>query len=157
MKYCRFCGQQITATDEFCFKCGKVQTNDMSAGIVNNAVHDKVASSVGKTCPFCQFIIKPTEKTVVCNQCGMAHHEECWNENENKCTTFGCCGVQKNLFITKIATETMNPTDVKVYYSRGTVNDILGEKSQANMKNFILILGVFGLFAVIMVVIMVRF
>ena len=30
------------------------------------------ATAVGKTCPYCQFSIKPNEKTVICGQCGIA-------------------------------------------------------------------------------------
>ena len=46
---------------------------------------------VGKTCPYCQFPVKPGEESVVCSACGLAHHAGCWEEN-GKCTTYGCNG-----------------------------------------------------------------
>ncbi len=48
-------------------------------------------SIVGKTCPYCQTVIKPDTPVVVCPECGMPHHEDCWGENGG-CTTFGCPG-----------------------------------------------------------------
>lgn len=50
-----------------------------------------VPSIVGKTCPYCQTPLKPNSDVVVCNACGMPHHQECWMEN-GRCTTFGCSG-----------------------------------------------------------------
>ena len=47
----------------------------------------------GKTCPFCQFPIKHESDIYVCPECIIPHHLECWQEN-GKCTTFGCRGVQ---------------------------------------------------------------
>ena len=44
---------------------------------------------IGKTCPYCQFPIKPGEEVHKCRQCGTAHHEDCWRENGG-CTTYGC-------------------------------------------------------------------
>ncbi|MFO7947073.1 MAG: RING finger protein [Armatimonadota bacterium] len=46
---------------------------------------------VGKTCPFCRFPIKPGEDIVVCPECGVPHHADCWEENGG-CTTYGCTG-----------------------------------------------------------------
>ncbi|MFP3903147.1 MAG: RING finger protein [Armatimonadota bacterium] len=46
---------------------------------------------VGKTCPFCRFPIKPGENIVVCPECGVPHHADCWEENGG-CTTYGCTG-----------------------------------------------------------------
>ena len=46
---------------------------------------------VGKTCPYCQFPVKPGEQSVVCSACGLAHHARCWEEN-GKCTTYSCNG-----------------------------------------------------------------
>lgn len=53
-------------------------------------------SIVGKTCPFCQTPIKPESLVEVCGVCGIPHHIECWQANQNKCTTFGCSGGQQN-------------------------------------------------------------
>lgn len=46
---------------------------------------------IGKTCPYCQFPVKGHEELVVCSECGIPHHKDCWNENHG-CTTFGCTG-----------------------------------------------------------------
>jgi len=44
---------------------------------------------VGKTCPFCQTPIKPGSEIVICPECKMPHHRDCWEQNHG-CTTFGC-------------------------------------------------------------------
>ena len=49
-------------------------------------------SVAGKTCPYCQFPIKPGVETVACSKCGIPHHKQCWSQN-GRCTTFGCDGV----------------------------------------------------------------
>lgn len=46
---------------------------------------------VGKVCPYCRFPIKPGETIVVCPECQVPHHEDCWREN-GSCTTYGCTG-----------------------------------------------------------------
>lgn len=48
----------------------------------------------GKVCPFCKTEIKPTDEIVVCSDCDMPHHKDCWIENQG-CTTFGCLGTIK--------------------------------------------------------------
>lgn len=45
----------------------------------------------GRTCPYDQAVIKPGQDIVVCSQCGVAHHKECWEANSG-CTTVGCSG-----------------------------------------------------------------
>lgn len=49
----------------------------------------------GKTCPFCKTNFKPDDELVVCSECDMPHHKDCWIENRG-CTTFGCPGTIKN-------------------------------------------------------------
>ena len=44
---------------------------------------------IGRTCPYDQVVIKPQDDVVVCSQCGVAHHRECWKANSG-CTTVGC-------------------------------------------------------------------
>lgn len=44
---------------------------------------------VGRTCPYCQSVIKPGTAVQVCNRCLIPHHEECWQANGG-CTTYGC-------------------------------------------------------------------
>lgn len=50
----------------------------------------------GKICPFCKTEFKPTDDIVVCSECDMPHHKDCWVENQG-CTTFGCLGTIKAL------------------------------------------------------------
>jgi hypothetical protein len=50
-----------------------------------------MADLIGRTCPFCQAVIKPGEQSVVCSRCGTAHHRECWAEC-GRCTTPQCVG-----------------------------------------------------------------
>lgn len=42
-------------------------------------------------CPYCKTKLLPEDDVVVCSNCGMPHHKECWIENQG-CTTFGCLG-----------------------------------------------------------------
>ena len=50
---------------------------------------------VGKICPYCKNKIQENDNIVVCSDCEMPHHTECWIENR-ACTTFGCQGTIKN-------------------------------------------------------------
>lgn len=45
----------------------------------------------GKMCPYCKSEILEDDDIVVCSECEMPHHKDCWVENEG-CTTFGCSG-----------------------------------------------------------------
>ncbi len=47
------------------------------------------AEAVGKICPYCRFPIKEGEDVIVCSECKVPHHRECWEENGG-CTTYGC-------------------------------------------------------------------
>lgn len=49
---------------------------------------------LGKICPFCKTEFKPEDTIVVCSDCDMPHHKDCWIENQG-CTTFGCLGTIK--------------------------------------------------------------
>jgi hypothetical protein len=49
------------------------------------------SDSIGRTCPFCQAILKAADDTVVCSECQTAHHADCWRESGG-CTTPGCRG-----------------------------------------------------------------
>lgn len=46
---------------------------------------------IGKICPYCKTEIRAEDEIVVCSECDMPHHKECWIENQG-CTTFGCLG-----------------------------------------------------------------
>ena len=50
-----------------------------------------MTAHTGKTCPYCQYPIKPAASVKVCPSCGIAHHNECWQQSGG-CTTFGCTG-----------------------------------------------------------------
>ena len=43
----------------------------------------------GKICPVCKREIRSFEKVTVCSECGIPHHQKCWEENSG-CSTFGC-------------------------------------------------------------------
>ena len=45
----------------------------------------------GKLCPYCKSEMKYDEDIIVCSECNMPHHKDCWIENKG-CTTFGCLG-----------------------------------------------------------------
>lgn len=49
----------------------------------------------GKICPYCKTAFKPDDEIVVCSECDMPHHKDCWIENQG-CTTFGCLGAIKS-------------------------------------------------------------
>lgn len=49
---------------------------------------------IGKICPYCKTPLRPGDDIVVCSQCDMPHHKDCWIENQG-CTTFGCLGTIK--------------------------------------------------------------
>ena len=46
-------------------------------------------SYIGKICPYCKTEIREGEAVTVCPDCGIPHHQSCWEENRG-CTTFGC-------------------------------------------------------------------
>ena len=52
-------------------------------------------SFIGKTCPYCQVVIKPGAELTICPVCQIPHHSECWACNGFKCTTFGCDGAKE--------------------------------------------------------------
>ena len=46
---------------------------------------------IGKICPYCRTAFANGDDVVICSECNMPHHKECWIENQ-ACTTFGCRG-----------------------------------------------------------------
>lgn len=48
----------------------------------------------GKICPYCKTEFRPGDDIIVCSECDMPHHKDCWIENQG-CTTFGCLGTIK--------------------------------------------------------------
>lgn len=49
---------------------------------------------LGKKCPFCKTEFQVNDDIVVCSECDMPHHKDCWVLNEG-CTTFGCLGTMQ--------------------------------------------------------------
>ena len=49
---------------------------------------------IGKICPYCKTAFRAEDDIVLCSQCDMPHHKDCWVENQG-CTTFGCLGTIK--------------------------------------------------------------
>lgn len=45
----------------------------------------------GKTCPYCLSPIMRKDSVILCKDCRLPHHRDCWRENGG-CTTFGCTG-----------------------------------------------------------------
>lgn len=58
------------------------------AGIVSQPATEEY---IGKVCPYCRTAMQPGEQVVVCPECKVPHHAECWQENRS-CTTYGCRG-----------------------------------------------------------------
>lgn len=42
---------------------------------------------IGKVCPYCKSTFKEGDDIVVCSECEMPHHKDCWIDNKG-CTTF---------------------------------------------------------------------
>ena len=47
-----------------------------------------------KICAYCKTEFRPSDDIIVCSECDMPHHKDCWVENQG-CTTFGCLGTIK--------------------------------------------------------------
>lgn len=76
----------------------------------------------GKICPFCKTEFKPGDDIVVCSDCDMPHHKDCWVENQG-CTTFGCLGTIKNADsgATTVTATQMNYDEPRAAYSNSVV------------------------------------
>jgi len=46
---------------------------------------------IGRACPYCRLPISAGQMIVVCPECRVPHHADCWREN-GSCTTYGCVG-----------------------------------------------------------------
>ena len=62
----------------------------------------------GKICPYCMTVIKDNDEVVICPECEMPHHKECWNENSG-CTTFGCQGQTSSVYMGAIIQPSQAP------------------------------------------------
>lgn len=85
MAYCQYCGRETPETASYCPKCGK------KIDFISDDI-DNIPQYVGANCPFCQTPIKSGVPVVKCAKCDIVHHADCWRENGNCCTTFGCSG-----------------------------------------------------------------
>lgn len=97
MRYCQKCGKQTAASFAHCPYCGSKQEPIPEIHSAKNVVPSENSkrpsnNEVGKVCPYCQMPIKPGALVMKCPICGIPHHNECWRENGNKCTTYGCVG-----------------------------------------------------------------
>lgn len=68
----------------------------------------------GKVCPYCKTEFGLGDDIVVCSECDMPHHKECWVENQS-CTTFGCLGTIKaaDCVVSSVTATQMNYDDSK--------------------------------------------
>ena len=54
---------------------------------------NKQSDNIGLSCPYDHDTFKVGDRVVICpGTCKSAHHVDCWQENGNKCATFGCNG-----------------------------------------------------------------
>ena len=58
----------------------------------------------GKICPYCKAAFTDEDNIVICSECEMPHHRDCWIENQG-CTTFGCNGTIQNATLYQTANE----------------------------------------------------
>lgn len=111
---CPYCRNDIRVSGRFCPRCGRqifgLPANAQGApgapadqggppaapvgpppmptasGVVASPASPDV---VGKTCPYDQYPIASGDQVIVCPECGVPHHADCWLENGG-CTTYGC-------------------------------------------------------------------
>ena len=127
--HCPHCGKQILELVNFCGYCGKK---------LNNILQKQDAmpkdNSLGKSCPFCQMPIKPGANIEICPACQIPHHVDCWRENGNKCTTYGCNG--------KLAKTNISDTERGAHskISQGS-NRRLTERSTVHTINILATIG----------------
>lgn len=72
---------------------------------------------IGKVCPYCKSTFTEHDDIVVCSDCEMPHHKDCWVDNKG-CTTFGCQGTIQGI---DFEVETNSSSEPK-YEVRDVVN-----------------------------------
>lgn len=102
-RICPLCFSEITDDDEvvFCSQCNTAHHKvcwEANQGCASDSCQKKKEADngntvkyIGKTCPFCKTKLTEEDEIVICSDCEMPHHKECWIENKG-CTTFGCQG-----------------------------------------------------------------
>ena len=83
---CNSCGTEIDiaegTTIKFCPGCGsKINTEQEATS--------SQPSTTNNNCPVCCTAIEQGDEVVVCPDCSMQYHKDCWNDN-NGCATYGC-------------------------------------------------------------------
>lgn len=110
---CPYCRTEIRVSGRFCPHCGRQifglpvpPTASPAAGAfqppapppgpprpptaaAQPQVRLATSEVIGKTCPFDQFPISQSDTVILCPECGVPHHADCWRENGG-CTTYGC-------------------------------------------------------------------
>lgn len=103
--FCMYCTAPLRASDKDVFAAQDVSAKNPVPNSKANGTGGKILPVpkdrrmksapnpyMGKTCPYCQAPFKDGTDVVLCRDCNMPHHRGCWEENGNKCTTFGCAG-----------------------------------------------------------------
>ncbi len=84
---CNNCQQIIEVPPEtpiyFCPYCGEKIIFEHSLNSENDNNLEK------NVCPVCSTEIEPTDEKVICPDCKIVYHKDCWDEN-NGCATYGC-------------------------------------------------------------------
>lgn len=120
---CAYCHNCFEFSSEkpvkFCPHCGK-ETNFQC-----NVQTDEAHSTMQKVCPVCSTEISSDEEQIVCPDCKMAYHKDCWNDN-NGCATYGCRSAG-----------CLNPPPMKIDVASdtGLHNGSVPENSQASSSN----------------------
>jgi hypothetical protein len=84
---CPKCNKKNIKTAKFCIECGeRLNTKKKKT---------EMSEKIGKTCPYCHSVIKPSAEIVYCPSCETVHHKECWDENGG-CAVYGCNKEQRN-------------------------------------------------------------
>ncbi len=85
---CSKCQQVFEVSPEssigYCPNCGETINLDQSVNHVDNNIRPQKS-----VCPVCSTEIQPGEEMVICPDCKIAYHKDCWNDN-NGCATYGC-------------------------------------------------------------------
>ena len=70
---------------QFCPQCGTKSKNHPQT----QHSYEKNIQPGTTNCPVCCTEIQPDDEKIVCPDCKMPYHEDCWNDN-NGCATYGC-------------------------------------------------------------------
>jgi hypothetical protein len=123
---CPYCRHDIRVAGRFCPRCGRQifglpggprpaaapppPPAGQGFGQGPPAPREQAASSetVGKTCPYDQFPISQSDNVIVCPECGVPHHTDCWHENGG-CTTYGCARSPSSSPVARAGAQPLQP------------------------------------------------